>query len=350
MKVSQWILGLAGAAALLAGCGGEAKEEEALAGRPEAAREADKYRKWAKSPTARSDRLLVSLEGLESPQSAGVLAVERGFFNDVGLDVSAAFPAEPSRPTAYVARGIDDFGLAQMPQVVVGKEKGMPIVAVGSVVSQPTAAMIWLEESKIDGIADLAGKTIALPGVPFQARLLQAVLARAGLGLEDVKLKRVGYDLVSALLAGRADAIFGGSWNLEGVELELLGEKPVVTRVQDLGIPDYEEVVVVARTDFVAEKPEVVRNFMAAVARETAAAVEDPRATVELVRRAIGTTPLPDRKLVKAQVKATLPLLSRTGYMSPGGTEDLVDWMYAEGLIQRRWPSSELLTNEFISP
>lgn len=348
MKVSRWILGLAGVAALLAGCGEESREAKARQAHPEATREAGKYARTDKFRTARFDKLLISLEGTESAQNVGVLmAVERGFFADVGLEVWAGSPLEPNRPAAYVAKGIDDFGLVQMPQVVLGREEGMPIVALGSVVTQPTAAMIWLEESKIGGIADLRGKTIALPGAPFQASLLQAVLARAGLTLDDVKLKRVGYEVVPTLLAGQADAIFGGSWNLEGVELESLGEEPVITRLQDLGVPEYEESVVVARTDFVAEEPELVRDFMSAVARGTAAAMEEPLTAVEVIRDAIGAVPRTDRGMVEAQVKSTLPLLSRNGYMNPGLTEGLVDWMYEEGMIQRQRPSEELLTNEY---
>jgi ABC-type nitrate/sulfonate/bicarbonate transport system substrate-binding protein len=72
--------------------------------------------------------------------------------------------------------------------------------------------------------------------------------------------------LVSALLSGRADAIFGGSWNVEGIELESRGAEPVITRIQDLGIPDYEELVMVARSDLVADDPRLIRDFMSAVA------------------------------------------------------------------------------------
>ena len=346
MKVRCWILVLAGMTALLAGCGSDG--EQAAATKQAGAGEAGgKYAKTEKSRTGRSDEILVSLEGAESAQNVGVLmAVERGFFKDVGLDVWAGLPLKPNRPVAYVANNIDDFALAQMPQVVMGREKGMPIVAVGSVVRQPTAAMIWLKESGISGIADLKGRTIGLPGAPFQASLLQAVLGRVGLTLDDVKLKRAGYETVYNLTTGQVDAIFGDSWNLQGIELESLGERPVITRVEDLGVPDYEEVVVVTRTDFAAEEPQLVRDFMTAVARGTAAAA-DPQAAAHLIRTKIGGTTLPDRQMVEAQVKATLPLLSRSGYMDPGRAEGLADWMYEEDLIQQEWPSEELLSNEY---
>jgi ABC-type nitrate/sulfonate/bicarbonate transport system substrate-binding protein len=103
------------------------------------------------------------------------MALHRGFLEDVGLDVWAGSPLEPNRPASYVAKGTDDFGVVQQPQVVIAREKGMPIVAIGSVIS--------LKGSKIRGIRGLEGKTIAVPGIPYQERFLRALLARAGLTL-----------------------------------------------------------------------------------------------------------------------------------------------------------------------
>jgi len=292
--------------------------------------------------------LLVSLDSLEGPQNIGLLmADQRGYFEDVGLDVSVANPLEQNRPVSYVAKGTDDFALAQQPQVAIAKEKGMPIVAVGSVIPHPTDAMIWLKRSKIDGIADLKGKTIAVPGIPYQERMLWNLLAEAGLSRGDVQVESVAYEVVSKLLDGSADAIFGVSWNLEGAELESLGLEPVITRVKDLGAPDYEQLVVIAPTEMVADNPEVVRDFMSAMARGTEAAVGHPEAAVKAIVKAPGPDLAQTRKAMEAQVRATLPLLSTSGYMDPDRAEGLVEWMDEEGLIESRPPASSLFTNDF---
>ena len=325
------------AAALLAGCGGD---EGAEGGKAPAA---------PVRSSADPQKLRVTLDGIEGAANVGiVMAVERGFFEDVGLDVWAGSPLEPSRPVQYVAKEIDAFGVAQQPQVVIGREKGADVVAVGSVIPQPTAAMIWLKESKIRSIADLEGKTIGFPGVPFQKGFLGMVLAQAGLTLEDVRVRNVRYEMVPTLLSGQVDAIFGGSWNLEGVELELAGAEPVIRRVQDLGIPDYEEGVVITRAELVDEDPQLVRDFMSAVARGTAAAAQDPEGAARAIKEAIGAVPDLHRKDRKAQLKATLPLLSRSGYMDPGQASDLVAWMHDRGLIQEEPAASKLLTNDYL--
>lgn len=339
MKRAYWLTVLAACAVLLIGCaGGGSDSGTAQNQSASTVREPSGLRK-----------VRVSLDNIEGPENVGiVMAIARGYFEDVGLDVWAGSPLEPSRPVKYVAKGIDDFGVTQLPQVLVGNEKGASVVAVGSLVPYPTAAMIWLEGSGIGGIADLQGKTIATAGVPFQRKFLQVVLARAGLTLKDVRVKSAGYDLVPKLRSGRVDAIFG-SWNLEGADLRSLGEKPVITGFRSLGIPGYEETVVIAPADVVSEDPQLVRDFMSAVKRGTGAAIEDPKGAVDAIVESIGANPELHRKEREAQMRASLSLLSTSGHMDLNRARGLIAWMHEQGIIKREPPVSELLTNEFLA-
>jgi putative hydroxymethylpyrimidine transport system substrate-binding protein len=291
----------------------------------------------------------VTLDGHEGPENVGILmAQQRGYFTDARLSVSVLSPILPARPVQYVATRQDDLGVTQEPQLVLAKVKGTPVIAVGSLVDQPTAAMIWLKKSHVSDVADLKGKTIAIPGVPFQKDFLAGMLARYGLTLDDVEVKNVGYGLVPALVSGRADAIFGGSWNLEGVELESRGLKPVITRLKGLGFPPYDESMVIARSDRVAKEPGVIRDFLAAVARGTAAAVADPQAAVKAIEEGnLGGSKL-SRKTLNAEVAATLPLLSKSGYMYSEESLHLVDWMHEQGMIDQFPTPPELLTDEYV--
>lgn len=281
---------------MLVGCGDSGGEPEAAV-RPPA-----------------PDQLRVTLDSFEGPENIGVLmAAQRGYFEDVGLKVTVANPLEPNRPVSYVAKGTDDIGLVQQPQVDIGKEKGMPIVEIGKVIDRPTDSLIWLKRSGIEGVEDLEGKTIAVPGIPYQERFLRDLLERRGLRPGEVEIERLPYGLTSALLSGEADAIFGATWNMEGAELEARGAEPVITRFPELGFPDYEELVVIAASDLAENYPGVVRRFMAAVEHGTADAVGHPRLTAETIIASPGSDSAAGRKVLEAQARATLPLLSTAG-------------------------------------
>jgi putative hydroxymethylpyrimidine transport system substrate-binding protein len=291
----------------------------------------------------------VSMNDYDGPEAAGFLmASADGYFEDVGLAVATGSPANPSRPVRYVLSEISDLGVSHMPQIAIAQANGKPIVAVGSVISQPTAAMIWLPKSGIESISDLKGRTVAIPGLPFQKDLLESVLERAKLKLSDVKLKLVSYKSVQVLATGKADAIFGASENVQGAELRALGLKPVVTPVQDLGLPPYDELVLFARRDRVDKEPQLIRHVLAGLRRGTAAALRNPRRVVEVVQNGVEPNPDATPMGLRLGVEATLPLLSESGEMDPAQAERLVDWMHSEGMLHRALPVSELLTNEYL--
>lgn len=199
---------------LLAGCGGggeTGKSETQVAETTPAPKEESRF-PW------------VAMDGWDSAEAIGiVMAEKRGYFTRAKLEVLTLSPVTPALSIPDVLNGSDEIAVAHGPQVVVARGKGAPIVIVGSLVPRATAALIWTKDSGIGGIADLTGKTIAIPGLSFQEDFLETMLASGGLTLADVEVEKVGNDLIPALLAGKADAIFGGSANQEGAELEAGG-------------------------------------------------------------------------------------------------------------------------------
>lgn len=288
----------------------------------------------------------VSLNGRAGAENVGLLMADRlGYFDDVGLKVFLGAPAVRANTVFYVVTRMDELGLAPMPQVAIARENDLPIVAVGSIVPRPTAAVIWLDGSGIRTMADLRGKTIAVSGIPFQKDLLQVVLEKAGLAPKDVEIEQLGYRVVPALLRGEVDAIFG-SPNIDGAAIETHGAKPVVKRVQDFGVPAYEELTVITREDRAVADPEVIRAFMSAVKRGTAAAMKHPKAAAKLIVKGPESDPRATLREAEAQLKATLPLLSRTGRLNSGQAAGFLDWMHEEGLIRQSMPASELLAEQ----
>ena len=292
----------------------------------------------------------ITLDGYPGATNVGVLMAQKlKYFEEAGLEVVITTPIAPARPIVYAADKTVDLSISHPPQVALARQKGAPIVAIAAIVPQSTASMIWLRQSKIDDLTDLKGKTIGVPGSPFQRAFLESVIADAGLNPQDVRIETLDYELVPALVSGRVDATFGGSWNLEGAELDSRGLDPVITKAQDLGVPDYEELVLIARSDRLSKDPDAIRAFIAAMLHGTEAALEDPRAAASVIRNSIDADPDLTYKESMAELEATLPLLSTDGEMDADQAEELVDWMQEEGMIEQAMPASDLLTNDYLA-
>jgi putative hydroxymethylpyrimidine transport system substrate-binding protein len=296
---------------------------------------------------AAAEPLSLTLDFYPNPDHAGIyMAQKLGYFADAGLDVSIHTPSDPAAPLKLLAAGQTDLAISYEPEVLLAHEQGLDVVAVGAVVDRPLTSLIWLKKSGVKGVADLRGKTIATAGIPYQDAYLKTILARADLIPDDVDTVNVGYGLLPALVGGKAQAMLGGFSNVEGVDLRLRGKDPVVTPVDQLGVPTYDELILVANRKLLEEDPERVRLFLGALARGTAAAVKSPGATTRALLEANSDL---DPKLTRAEVEATLPLLSRRGEMDPPEWRAFIAWMQRNDLISGRPATGEVLSDEYLA-
>jgi putative hydroxymethylpyrimidine transport system substrate-binding protein len=318
------------ATALAAGCG--EKAESTTPGQPQA--------------------LDLALDFYVNPDHAGIFeALDRGYFRQAGLDVRPQVPSDPSAPIKEVAAGRADLAVSYEPEVLIARDQGLPVTAIAAIVPTPLTSLIWLQGSGIQSVKDLRGKTVATAGIPYQAAYLKTILERAGLDEGDVDTVDVQKGLLPAILSGRADAMLGGFLNVEGVDLKLRGKHPTVIPVDRLGIPTYNELVLVANSDRLDESSRELKLFIAALARGTRAAVADPAAATKTILDAGHGL---DPKLTAAEVRKTLPLLLAAsdkrpyGYMDPGQWNRFAHFFADRGVIKALPEIDDVSTNDFL--
>ena len=297
------------------------------------------------------ERFDLALDFYVNPDHAGIYtALDRGYFEAEGLDVRPQVPSDPSAPIKQVAAGRVDLAISYEPEVLLARDQGLDVVAVGALVQEPLTSLISLGEAGIEDVADLEGETIATAGIPYQDAFLDAILEREGMRRDDVEVVDVGLGLLPAVLSGRAAAMLGGFRNIEGVDLELRGKDPRVVPVDELGIPTYDELVLVASRERLDSDPGAIADFLAALERGTRLASRDPElATDAVLADGEGLDP----RLTAAETEATLPLLlppggEDFGYMDPAEWEDFIGFMADEGQVENRFAADEVLTNEHL--
>jgi putative hydroxymethylpyrimidine transport system substrate-binding protein len=303
-----------------------------------------------------AEKLTLDLDFYPNPDHAGIYMAEKeGFFKEAGLELAINSPADPSAPLKDVAAGHADLAITYEPELMLAHEEGLDVVAVGALVNRPLTSLMWLTEpgskTAVKGVADLKGKTVSYAGIPYQQAFMRTILKRASVPISTVKLVNVGFGLIPSLVTGSAQAMLGGYSNVEGVALQQRGKDPVITPVDQLGVPTYDELVIVARRSTLEDEGERIRLFLSSLRRGTEAAVANPKAATEAILAANDQL---EPKLAEAQVKATLPLLSaRTpgkpyGWMNPEEWETFAGWMRDEGLIEGQPKAAELLSNAYL--
>jgi putative hydroxymethylpyrimidine transport system substrate-binding protein len=301
--------------------------------------------------TPAKQHLTVVLDYFPNADHAPLYAAQAaGDFARAGLDVQLRAPSDPSAPLKLVEAGRADLAISYEPEVLLARDKGSEVVSVGALVQKPLTSIISLPSAKVRSAADLKGKTVGTAGIPYQKAYLETILKRAGVDPASVKQVDLGFNLVPALISKKADAVLGAFWNYEGVQLAQEKKHPQVLRIEQAGVPTYQELVIVGKRETLGQRGDVVRRFMQALAKGAQRVQDDPAAGVDPLVKA---NPDLDRKLQTAAVEATLPVLKPADRKQPFGYQDQGEWaaygrwMVRNGLIAAL-PGARPFTNEFL--
>ncbi|MBV8999841.1 MAG: ABC transporter substrate-binding protein [Solirubrobacterales bacterium] len=292
------------AALLLAGCG---EKQEAVTGSASSAQQ-----------------LTLMLDWFPNADHAGIYqALAEGDFSRAGLDVHVQVPSDPAAPLQLLAAGKVDVAISYEPEVLLARDQGLALVSVAALVQKPLTSIISLASKHITSPGALKGKRIGDAGISYQHAYLTTILNQAGVPLSSVKEINVGANLVPAMLSGRVDATLGAFWNYEAIQLTMLRKHPNVIHMEQVGVPTYNELVVVVRKNTIINHPDVVRRFVQALGRGYEAVRRDPQAAVtNLVHASSGLDP----KLQLASIRATLPVFFPSNPANPWGWQDPNQW------------------------
>jgi putative hydroxymethylpyrimidine transport system substrate-binding protein len=290
------------------------------------------------------------LDFFPNADHAGIYAAQAdGEFRREGLDVRLRAPSDPAAPLKLLEAGRADIAISYEPEVLLARDRGLQVIAVGAIVQKPLTSVIAIGDRHITSVAQLKGKRVGTAGIPYQSAYLKTILHRAGVDPAAVDEINVGFNLVPAMLSGKVAATLGGFWNYEGIQLAQQRKHPTVIPVDRAGVPTYDELVFVTTRKAAREKGNQIRRFMRAVTAGYQTARRDPaRAVKALV--AANHDLKPQLQLASVKVTPFFPAnASRPfGYQDPRLWAAYGDWMLRNQLLTRPPNAADALTNEFL--
>jgi putative hydroxymethylpyrimidine transport system substrate-binding protein len=224
---------------------------------------------------AQAEKLTLLLDWFLNPDHATlVVAEEKGFFAEAGLEVEMIEPADPNDPPKLVAAGQADLAVSYQPQLHIQAAQGLPLARVGTLIATPLNTLLVLDDGPIHSIADLKGRRVGYSVGGFEDAVLSAMLAKHGLSLDDIELVNVNFSLSPALLSGQVDAVIGAFRNFELNQLAIEGHEGRAFYVEEEGVPAYDELILVAHRERLADPR--IGAFLGAVERAVQYLVNHP--------------------------------------------------------------------------
>ncbi|KGJ04393.1 ABC transporter ATP-binding protein [Paracoccus halophilus] len=290
-------------------------------------------------PAFAQDRVSLILDWFVNPDHGPIIvAQEKGFFAEEGLEVEIVAPADPADPPKLVAAGQADFAISYQPQLHLQVHEGLPLRRIGTLVATPLNCLMVRADGPVQEVADLKGKKVGYSVSGVESALIRAILDDAGLGMDDIEMINVNWSLSPALISGQVDATIGGYRNFELTQMRLEGAEGRCFYVEEQGVPTYDELIIVANPDKL--DPEQGRALLRAVERGAQYMINHPDEAWQLFS---ATAPDLRDELNTQAWKDTLPRFSQSpAALDQGRYARFEQFLFDAGLVDSILPVSDL--------
>jgi len=299
------------------------------------------------SPTG-SPTITVGLTYIPDVQFAPFyVALEHGYFADEGVDVTLRHHGSQESLFGALEAGKEQVVFAGGDEMMQARSAGIDVVNFATMYQEYPVVLIVREESDIHSNADIAGKTIGLPGEFGENYFgLLAMLDDAGLADSDLTIQYIGYTQMAALGAGHVDGVIGFV-NNEAVAMESQGldVRTVPLTSDDLPLVG---VGLGASSTTLSTNPAELAAIVRAVDSAVEFCQDDPEACLDAAAKHVPALSDPStRESARATLTATLPLYAGGEGV---GAQDAEAWtamssfMDGAGLLTEPVPADEAFT------
>jgi NitT/TauT family transport system substrate-binding protein len=287
----------------------------------------------AASPPAGSieqPQVSMRLQWFPQYQFAGyIVAKVKGYYDEVGLDVTLN-PGGPDLVSLpLVAAGTDTFGSTGADTILIAREKNIPVVALATWFQTSPVAFMVHSDSGIKSPKDFEGRTVGMFYGDNVETEYRALIAAAEVDREKV-IEIPGDYSLTPFLTRRADVwpVYAtdqpNTARREGAEVELI-------LARDYGVSLLGDVLFTTE-EFADQNPNTVRAFVEATLRGWQFALDNPAETVELIA---AYNPDLDRDQLAFEAAETIKLLRYGAGASCPGWNGAAAWGTEADLLRQ---------------
>ncbi|NIA69782.1 ABC transporter substrate-binding protein [Pelagibius litoralis] len=260
----------------------------------------------------------------QGPTAAFLVAADKGFYAEEGLDVSIDSGNGSAGAVTRVAGGAYQMGFADINALVDfnAQNPGQSVKAVMMAYDAPPFSLFTLKKNNIKTAEDLVGRKLGAPVFDASYKLFPAFAHETG--IDEAAVERVNMDPAlreTMLVQGQVDFISGHYFSSM---LDLKSKGVAEEDIQfflyaDFGMDFYGNAVI-ASGDFIKENPEAIAGFIRATVRGWKDIIADPEGAITIVAK---SDPLIDKGLELERLQLALDVNVLTDHVKANGIGDV---------------------------
>ncbi len=193
-----------------------------------------------------ADDVTLQLKWVTQSQFAGYyVALDQGFYEEEGLNVTIKPGGPDIAPTQVIAGGGADVTVEWMPAALAAREKGLPLVNIAQPFKSSGMMLTCLKETGITQPADFKGKTLGVwffgNEFPFLSWMATLGIPTTG-GADGVEVLKQGFN-VDPLLQKQAACISTMTYNeyWQVIDAGITPDQLVTFKYEDQGVATLED-------------------------------------------------------------------------------------------------------------
>jgi NitT/TauT family transport system substrate-binding protein len=198
------------------------------------------------APALAQDEVTLQLKWVTQAQFAGYyVALEQGFYEEEGLDVTILPGGPDIAPPQVIAGGGADVIVEWMPAALAARERGLPLVNIAQPFKSSGMMLTCLKETGVESPEDFPGRTLGVwffgNEYPFLSWMAQLGIPTDG-GENGVTVLKQGFN-VDPLLQKQADCISTMTYNeyWQVIDAGITEDQLVTFKYEDQGVATLED-------------------------------------------------------------------------------------------------------------
>lgn len=286
---------------------------------------------------AKSSAVSIPFMPIEVGEAAGI-------WQQVGIKIEVSALRGDAQMQQALTTGDIDIGLGSGPGLAF-VAKGVPAVGIGTITGAPNGmSLVMGMKSSVKSVADLKGKRIAITTAGSLTDWLVRQLAIQQ-GWEPTAITTVALgDSKTQAAAMATDAVDGACSGLEfGYDLQDHNAGRMLVSFGSV-VPQFITNVISARTDLVAQHPDIVQKFLLGWYRSVQYMKTHRAQSIALATKIEGL----DEHAIALTFDATMPVMSNDGAFAPAAVDRLGKAFVELGMLTQPPDMNKLITRKFV--
>lgn len=294
------------------------------------------------------EKISIRLKWIHQGQFAGFYcAAKQKFFSAQGIEAQVKAGGQDFNAVKMVASGSDDFGVWGADQLLIAREKEIPVVAIAVIYPKSPACFTTLNSSNIKSPNDFVGRNIGMQYGTALETVYIMMLNKVGIDRSSINEIPVQFNF-QMLLEGKVDA-----WPSYAINEPILArEKGFDVNIIDpanYGVRMYADTVFTTEK-MIKDRPDLVQRTLNAIIEGWRYAIENPeKAAYDLKSFEKGIEIDHQIRMIKAAVPYVKPTEDhQIGTMNIAVWQEIQAGLMQQGLLNGPINLKKMVNNKFV--